>query len=192
MPELVDNKYLIERTGYDELGRVETHTDFRGRTTRMSYDVRGRMKSKVPDAGLNEAALFMEYPDEFTTIATRGSGANAIKTRSISDAQRGWLRSVESPTGTLTYGYDVGGNRTSVTHSHGGESYTTGYGYDELSRLTSVSDGTDELAKIGYDLNGNRQQVLRANGVNTGYQFDNLNRLDKLTHAKGPNGVVVV
>ena len=92
---------------------------------------------------------------------------------------------MESPTGTLTYGYDAGGNRTSVTHSHGSESYTTNYGYDELSRLTSVSDGTDELAKIGYDLNGNREQVLRANGVSTGYKFDSLNRLDKLTHAKG-------
>ena len=185
MPELVNGDYLIERTGYDELGRVDTHTDFRGFTTRMSYDVRGRILSKVPDSRLNEKGLYMGYPDEFTTVASRGNGAGALVTTSISDASRGWLRSVESPTGTLTYDYDAGGNRTSVTHSRGSESFTTNYGYDELSRLTNVSDGTTELARIGYDLNGNREQVRRANGVNTGYTFDSLNRLDKLTHAKG-------
>ena len=185
MPEVVNGDYLIERTGYDELGRVDSHTNFRGFTTRMSYDVRGRMLSKVPDSRLNEKGLYMGYPDEFTTVASRGNGAGALVTTSISDAQRGWLRNVESPTGTLTYGYDVGGNRTSVTHTRGSESFTTNYGYDELSRLVEVSDGTTELAKIGYDLNGNRQQVLRANGVATGYQFDSLNRLKKLTHAKG-------
>ena len=185
MPELVNGEYLIERTGYDELGRVESHTDFRGYTTRMGYDLRGRMLSKTPDSRLNEPGLFMSYPNEFTTIASRGSGANALVTTSVSDAQRGWLTSVESPTGTLTYGYDVGGNRTSVTHALGSDTYTTNYAYDELSRLTKVSDGTNELARIGYDLNGNRERVLRSNGVGTAYGFDALNRLQTLTHAKG-------
>jgi len=184
-----------ERMGYNARGQVSSKSDFRQMVTTMTYDERGRMLTQVPDARLGEPALSYQYPDEFTSVSTRGSGTNALSTIRRMDPDRGWLSSVQTPNGALAYSYDgASGQRTGVSelNASGQAVFTNGYSYDELGRLKQVATATaglgstpQVLASYGYDQNGNREAVLRANGVASAYSYDALNRLRTLRHFKG-------
>ena len=165
----------IERMTYDDLGRLQTKTDFNNKTTSYAYDSRGRLLSKTPDASLGQETVEFRYPDEFTKIARRGG----LLTTYHYDTARGWLASVDTPHGTINYGYDVAGNRTSVQTVVGGNvTSTTLYDYDALTRVYQVRSGSGAiLATYSYDENGNRTSLLRGNGVRTTYAYDEQNRL---------------
>ncbi len=65
---------------------------------------------------------------------------------------------------TLKYTYDANGNRTSLVGPDG----TTSYGYDALSRLTSVSPSTEPGGasfKLGYTPDGYLTTVTRPDGI---------------------------
>ena len=69
-----------------------------------------------------------------------------------------------APAVTLKYTYDANGNRTSLVGPDG----TTSYGYDALSRLTSVSPSTEPGGasfKLGYTPDGYLTTVTRPDGI---------------------------
>ena len=173
----------LESSSYNDGGQLQTTSDFRGMVTSYAYDVRGRMTLKKPDVRLNEATLTWSYPDENTRIATRGS----LITTYHSNAQRGWLQSVDSPNGSVGYEYNDGGEKTAVTTSLG----TTYSDYDVLGRLWHVSDqaagasGATTLATYGYDAVGNLSSLVRGNTVATNYTYDELNRLQLMVNTRG-------
>ena len=60
-------------------------------------------------------------------------------------------------------GYDSRGNLVSQIDGRG----TIGAGYDELNRLTSLTDPQNMVQGFDYDPEGNLTQVDRANGATT-------------------------
>lgn len=112
--------------------------------------------------------------------------ATGITTYAYDDGDR--LLSKSTPQGSLTYSYDKIGNlRTLRSSNHNGA--TIDYDYDELSRLSEVSDnrlpqGANKTT-YAYDAVGNLQNYTYPNAVKTDYTYDSLNRLTDVTTKRG-------
>ena len=75
-----------------------------------------------------------------------------------------------------TYTYDLAGNRTSFTLTQNGEVLqSVAYTYDDLNRLTTVSENGAQQAAYTYDTNGNRASLTYANGVTETYRYNKAN-----------------
>ena len=82
--------------------------------------------------------------------------------------------------GTMTYGSDANGNRTSETR----EGSTTTYSYDERDELTAVSEGTG--ASTSYTVNGDGQRVSSTTGgATTPYTYDAAGQLTGVRNDAG-------
>ncbi|MGA7218805.1 MAG: RHS repeat-associated core domain-containing protein, partial [Candidatus Sulfotelmatobacter sp.] len=84
---------------------------------------------------------------------------------------------------TVQYGYDAASNRTSMTDPVG---TVTSYSYDQLNRLTALSNSWAGAFGFSYDVLGNRTQLTRPNGVNTYYSYDALSHLLSVEHGTTP------
>ncbi|MEQ8637592.1 RHS repeat-associated core domain-containing protein [Gimesia maris] len=100
-------------------------------------------------------------------------------------------RTIDSPEGTVNYEYDQYGRKTRTYTGDPSDPITdTLYTYDALGRLETVSvvERNDEVLTIPettayeYDLMGNLDQTILPNGVITDYTYDELHRLETLTH----------
>ena len=102
-----------------------------------------------------------------------------------------------TPEGTLSYGYDAASNVASVSsnHAHG---ISVSYAYDELNRLSTVTDGRlqgNQTTTYSYDPASNVAGVSYANGVQSTLTYDALNRISALatqatsySYSRGPTG----
>ena len=105
--------------------------------------------------------------------------ADASGTNTYSYDLRDRLTQKVTPEGTLTYTYDTAGNLTSVQSSNAGGT-SVSYGYDQLNRLSTVTDTHTGNISYTYDNVGNLQAYLYPNGVQTTYSYNTLNRLTNL------------
>ena len=77
---------------------------------------------------------------------------------------------------TFTYERWDCGNRTSFTLTQNGEVLqSVAYTYDDLNRLTTVSENGAQQAAYTYDTNGNRASLTYANGVTETYRYNKAN-----------------
>lgn len=158
-------------------GQLHTRTDFNGHTTTYAYDAAGRLSTRTPDA-----SFASEVPVSFTywPSGRRKTMADITGTTSYSYDSRDRLLSKSTPEGSLTYTYDVAGNRKTVQSDSG--AYDVGYGYDALNRLASV---TDHVAGGGtttyhYDDGGRLGSYDYPNGISSAFVYDALNRVQSL------------
>src|SRR4029078_4485454 len=104
----------FETFGYNSVGMATSHTDFRSKTTTMTYDVRDRMLTKVPDVSLGEAShVYTYWPNGLRHTATNASGATTDEY-----AARDRLKFKPPPAGMLTYTYDAAGNVATIKSSN--------------------------------------------------------------------------
>jgi RHS repeat-associated protein len=166
------NVFLWSNTFEHEMGHVMRHGYVRLRPDRQP-DVAAGRQGQIAATGLaNLPTLTYTYDDtgNVTGIADPRAGHSATFTYDSRDrletaAGGGW--------GTLVYGYDAVGNRTSKT-SNGA---TTIYGY-AAQRLTATTGA--ETATLGYDANGNQT----ADPVAT-YTYTPANMLEMATLGAG-------
>ena len=158
-----------ETFAYDLQGRLDTKTDRRGIVTTYAYDAIGRLTGKTYSDGT--PAVTYTY-DAAGRLATAANGSDTL----------GWEYDLagqvtqESSTGNssvVAYAYDLGGNRLSV--SLDGQLFAS-YGYDDASRLTSITRGSNAFG-FGYDDANRRTSMSYPNGITTTYAYDLLNRL---------------
>jgi RHS repeat-associated protein len=81
-----------------------------------------------------------------------------------------------SPEVDVTFGYDQLSRRTTMTDTTG----ATGYGYDDLDRLTAVSRQQSAVS-YGYDARGNRTGLIYPDGKEVSYSYDEADRLATVT-----------
>jgi len=86
----------------------------------------------------------------------------------------------------IDYAYDDAGNKTGQTVTpFGAAPMVTGYGYDVLNRLATVTDVNGLVTTYTYDENGNRASVTYPNGNETTYVYDANNRLTRQATENG-------
>ncbi len=152
---------------YDLQGRLTTATDANSNFVGYAYDALGRTTAQSSPLGvvgmgydLAGRRTLLVYPDNYyLTYDYQVTGElTTIK---------------ESGTTTLgTYAYDDLGRRTSVTRGNG---VTTSYGYDAVSRLSSLTadlTGTTSDLTLGYAYNP-ASQISAITRSNNAYSWTN-------------------
>ena len=92
---------------------------------------------------------------------------------------------------TKTYSYDLAGNRTGFTLEKSGETvHNVTYSYDNLNRLSIVSENGAIEATYTYDTNGNRATLTLGNGVVTTYSYNLANWVTNLSN-KNSDGEIL-
>ncbi|MFN4042270.1 MAG: RHS repeat-associated core domain-containing protein [Brevundimonas sp.] len=166
-----------EEYGYDAAGNVVSVRNRAGEVTTAAYDALGRQTSVTVAA--NPAIGGLYAYDNFgrpTSATAHGGGTWPMAWDAL-----GRMTSQGSALGTMSYGYDVAGRRTSI---HWPDGFWAAYDYNVAGDLTGVREnGTNwPLASYGYDNLGRRASITRANGANTTYAYDAAGRLSGLTH----------
>ncbi|MBY0276502.1 FG-GAP-like repeat-containing protein [Candidatus Binatia bacterium] len=163
-----------ETFDHDANGNLTSHTSFAGQTISYGYDADYRKTSETLPGGV--VVSYAYTPQGYRTQAGGDSSAYDSRGRLIEETKASGA--------TIAYGYDGAGNRTSITTSHG----TTTFTYDALDRLESVVDAAGTTT-YGYDDVGNLTSTAYPNGVTTSYEYDDLNRLVRMTNT-GPAGLI--
>ena len=185
---------------YDDRGRRTLHVSFEGVVTQSVYDPATDRLSEQRffdnltdyDSGNGTPAEVWAYTydafgREVEVTQTVGSAVRTV-TKTY-DAQRR-LTEVASPEGTISYTYDDLGRLTStITGTLSAPIRSTSYTYDDLGRLETVVEDRDATVTTDalltttytYDLLGNLDATESPDDVIDDYEYDELNRLDKIT-----------
>jgi YD repeat-containing protein len=183
---------------YDSLNRLQSEADALGHTTSYAYDGVGN-RTALSDA--NGFTTFFTYDsvNRLTRINypapdvdvdfTYDAAGNRVNMDEDGDTDWAYdelnrVVSVETNlTGTVRYGYDAVGNRTSLTYPDG---KLVSYDYDPVNRMTSVTDWGGQITSYGYDGAGRMTSVSLPNGVVSDYAYDDAGRLLSIFHQAGP------
>jgi large repetitive protein len=169
---------------YDAVSNLKTTTDFNGKTTTYSYDPLNRLTTKQFQDG--SAWTFTYTPTGQQDIVMLLDSNQQIVDRYDYDYnERDWLIGRTdalrgATTQTIGYGYDVAGNKTSMTTPSG----TVNYSYDSRNRLDKVIQNGITLADYDYNAVNNLVQTTFSNGTQENRQYDLLNRLVYLENRK--------
>ncbi len=155
---------------YDEAGLRTKRIDRDGETTTYAYDADRNLVAESSSDGEERTIVYdgLERPISISNqtqtlgFAYDGDGRITEATTSAIDP---------APAVTLKYTYDANGNRTSMIGPDG----TTSYGYDALSRLTSVSPSTEPTGasfKLGYTPSGYLATVARPDGIDDSLTYN--------------------
>lgn len=121
---------------FDAAGNVKTVTDAKGQTTFYQYDVLNRV-------------INITYHDGKTVSYLYDVGAYA----------KGRLTSMTDASGTTQYVYNQKGNVVSEIRTIANVAYVTGYGYDSVGRLMSVTYPSGRVLNYQRDGLGRISQI---------------------------------
>jgi len=180
-----------EAYGYDAASNRTSLRKRDGSTIGYGYDALNRVTQKsVPGSASGAAGYSVFYGYDVgnrQTHARFGSASGAGITNGYDGLGR-LLSSTSSMDGydrTVSYQYDVRGNKTAINGNFG---YYTYYRHDAADRVTTVLDGNGPLVRIGYDGQGRRGSMesgLNAVTSSSSYGYDGASRLSSLTHDIG-------
>ena len=149
--------------GHDPVGQIDTIDDAR-HDLDMTYDVIGRLKTftstPIPGGAVLPGSQVFSYDKNGNRTSLNDDGN--VSNYTISSASNR-LNAITG-FGARTYTHDAAGNVTSDgIHT---------YGYDDRGRLTSVDAGL-----VTYQHNALGQRVLKNNGSNTLFAYDEAGQL---------------
>ncbi|MGV8991376.1 MAG: RHS repeat-associated core domain-containing protein [Thiobacillus sp.] len=157
-------------------GRLALVADSDGHQASMSYDATGRLASVVAPNG--ETVSFT-YDAGGRLIETRLNSGQRTTQSWFEDGSLKQKQNLFNSTVLTSHGYTIDnqGRRSGQTEVIAGTTKNWSYGYDNLDRLISASDGTAET--YSYDIFGNRRSKARA-GITTAYLYDAAQQLSQI------------
>ena len=166
---------------YDENGNLATATWANGVVRTYTYDARNRLTAiDYSDA---TPAVSFAYDDAGRMTGKSSSAASFVYAYDDAGQLTGETQTLAGhPAGALSiaYGYNVDGNRASVTYPHG---QAVTYGYTGRSQLASVTKaGPPPVMSYQYDLAGRVVLKGRENGTFTDLGYDAVNQLLAAVH----------
>lgn len=211
-----DRRPVVTTYAYDGLGRLTGRTyndgtkavtftydenglDQRGRLTRAlvanetllnwAYDLAGQPTTAVsnpsPFSGVTARTITYTYDEAGNRLTV---GLNGQQILAYDWEERGLLENLQRmPNRTYVFGYDAAARRTTLTYPNG---VVTTYGYDNRSRLASISAaGQATITSFTYpthDAVGNRASRGGATAPAESYGYDKLYRLLSVTRGAPP------
>jgi YD repeat-containing protein len=95
------------------------------------------------------------------------------------------LTAESNPRGSLSYTYDNGSRRSSMTVA--GQS-AVNYTYDDADRLTQITAGSS-IAAFTYDASGRRTTLTLPNAITTTYSYDGASELTGMSYQLGASSL---
>ncbi len=194
---------------YDAKGDLIETQDAQGNQSLMSYDAEGHvLQSQDPLGGKtnfsydkNGALASVTDPLGRTTSLTNDAWSNVLqsvdpageKTSFSYDFMRNLTGVVDAIGGKTSYGYTPGLPGRLLASVTDANSHQTGFNYDVVGRLNSVTNPLSLSKNFTYDAKGNLTSVTDQNGHTTTFAYDQLDRLtSKLVPANGgdPGGTI--
>ncbi|GAA3633039.1 RHS repeat protein [Microlunatus ginsengisoli] len=174
----------------DAAGNVTSLTDPNGKQTSYGYAADGRLLTRTDTAGTVTENVYDATTGQLTSASvTPKGGAAATTTYAYVPAGKpgaGKLASVTDATGTITYGYDADGHRTSIGYPDGSAATQT---YADNGELASATDVTGAVTSYVYNTDGTLQSSKQVRGTVTlasvSYGYDGLARITTATRGNG-------
>ena len=169
---------------YDIAGNLYQFTNRNGDLQTFSYDSRNREISYNWSSGSPQART-LTYDDASRITACDTSSTHIIFTYYDDNrlhTQEEWTSYWGDNTHrTLTYTYDVDGNKTSVALPG---TTTIGYTYTNRNQMNAVTSGVGggSYADYTYDKNGNMLTRSPNNSTSSAFAYDSVNRVTAITH----------
>jgi RHS repeat-associated protein len=200
--------YIARQTQYDALGRPYRNSNpFRPfevilwKTT--SFDALGRVTSEMTS---DNAAVNTFYSGNRILSKDQLGKARLSQMDGVGRVANVWeITSADDQTESVSfpnrpeisagyrtgYAYDPLSNLTTVTQRKGttGSIQTRSFTYDSLSRLRTAINPESGSVTYGYDDNGNLNSKSDARGVSTIYAYDSLNRVTSRSYNDGTPSV---
>jgi RHS repeat-associated protein len=172
---------LMTRIDYEPTGLVKQTTLPDGSYTEFTYDAAHRL-TDITDAAGNRIHYTLDNAGNRTKEETFGANGAVVRTLSRVYNQLGQLKtSLDAYQSGTGYAYDANGNTDQVTDALGRVSDND---YDPLNRLTkTIQDvgGINAKTEFKYDALDNLTAVVDPKGLTTGYAYNGLGDLLKLT-----------
>lgn len=176
---------------YDAAGNLVSAVDPEGRTTSYTYTDDGLPETKTEPSGAVTTQTYSETSGLLSGVSTTAPGA---PTRTLTYTRvpagqigAGQVKTVSDGTGTITYGYDADGHRTSVSYPDG---TSTSASYNDKGQLVSTTDVTGAVTSYVYD--PQEGSVVSATQRRSGavvasisYTYDAMDRLATTTRGNG-------
>ena len=171
----------IESIAYDALGNPTQFTVRTGKKIGYEYDSRGELTKVIyPDGKVYS----YQYESGNLIKATGPDGTimmsydNADRLIQITYPDRKWIK----------YTYN-GASQVTKKELYGG--FSTGYTYDTIGHLATVTDGSGTaVARYTYDSAGRLSRSDLSSGAFTSYKYDGAGRMTSLINTD-PNGSVI-
>jgi RHS repeat-associated protein len=187
MDRLITRKDALLRTQsyvYDGVGNPTKFTDRRGKVANYTYDSLNRPTF----AGFGAVVQGQNTIYESTINYTYDAGDRLTQTvDSVSGTitfgydNLDRLTSQTTPQGTVSYTYDAAGRRSSMTVA--GQP-TVNYAYDNADRPTTITQGTNVVG-VGFDNADRLTSLTLPNGLRMEYAYDGASRLTSVTYKNG-------
>jgi len=182
---------FTEKSYYDDSGRLWMQVSFEGVITTFTYDTRGRLYQKFFWQDLTSYAQNSPLQTWTYTYDVQGRVTKIDQNGRITETTYdllGRTTSIKTAEGKVSYQYDKYGRQIRVFSDKGDD---VSYTYDIFGRLVTVTDATTgSVTTYEYDLVGTLSRTTTDTGqvlLVTQYQYDNMNRLIKLTNFRDDN-----
>ena len=170
-----------EQWSYDGVGNLSTYTTRAGQVCSYGYDARNRNTGYQWSGNGSDGTSSVTKSYDVAGRLLSLSNAASVITYSYDSANE-LLSETQSVTGqqphTLSYSYDLDGNRVGVTYPSGSQ---LGLGYNGRNLPASIVVEGTSMASFAYDGNGKRVSRTLENGITTTSAYDSASRLTGLS-----------
>lgn len=157
---------------YSGFGQLLTQTDAKGQTTTCSYDILGRLTSKIG------------------TDAAKNALLNVIYTYYETSGALGLLNSVTRDGVSETYTYDTYGRLLKTSTKGGGKEFISSCTYNSLGEVATATAPTGLTVEYVYDLARNITQINNAADHSKIWSGDSQNSRNQWSSFSMGNGLV--
>lgn len=199
--------HITEYVSYDKAGRLTRVRAANGLLTDYAYDARGRIEQTIVRANadgspstddLVTSVIYEAYGDVKRVTQPDGSYLEYVR-----DAAHRLTGVIDNLGNQITYTLDEAGNRKreATRDAQNNIKRLLISQYDVFSRVRSqinarfanvdeqLLDTINEKTKLYYDMNGNLDELVDPLGRATDYDYDELNRVNKVIGDKAVGGI---
>lgn len=191
---------------YNEFNKISSITNPLSQVTELEYDKNGNVEkiiypeddvisyayndlNRLDGTYYNGDKQWAYAYDANGNITTVTEVATSTDTDYTYDKNSRLTKIEEGSSNSIDYVYDDNSNLTSMTITAGSTSVTNGNAYNALDQVAGITRNSTSLEKFAYDEQGNVVSITRTNGTYTSFEYDDVNRLKRLTNFNASGAV---
>jgi RHS repeat-associated protein len=166
---------------YDKVGNRTTTINARGQRTEYTYDALNRLVSEKDPLDHTVSYTYDENGNHLTVTDANNKTTTWTYNLLNRVTQIDYPAAGDTAANSVEFTYDAVGNRVTMLDTTG----TTTFAYDELNRLTGLTNPLNQTVAYQYDAAGNRTRITYPDTSSVTYIYDVLNRLSTVVDTLG-------